>query len=39
MHTDFYVYAHYDKNNLCRYVGKGRGNRAWMFCQRSAWER
>jgi hypothetical protein len=32
---DFYVYAHFDQNNSCRYIGKGRANRAWCFDQRS----
>jgi chemotaxis protein histidine kinase CheA len=32
---DFYVYAHFDQNNSCRYIGKGRANRAWAFDQRS----
>lgn len=35
MYQDFYVYAHFDKDGQCRYVGKGRANRAWTFCQRS----
>lgn len=32
---DFYVYAHFDQNNSCRYIGKGRLKRAWRFEQRS----
>tara|TARA_R110000868_G_scaffold260795_1_gene518910 strand:- start:2988 stop:3698 length:711 start_codon:yes stop_codon:yes gene_type:complete len=32
---DYYVYAHFDQNNSCRYIGKGRTNRAWCFDQRS----
>lgn len=33
--TDYYIYIHSDKNDVVRYVGKGRRSRAWMFCQRS----
>jgi hypothetical protein len=32
---DYYIYGHFDEKNLCRYIGKGRLNRAWTFCQRS----
>lgn len=35
MQKDFYVYAHYDSQGACKYIGKGRRNRAWTFCQRS----
>jgi hypothetical protein len=32
---DYYVYAHFDQNNVCRYIGKGRSKRAWRHGQRS----
>jgi hypothetical protein len=32
---DFYVYGHFDQHGRCRYVGKGRLNRAWTRLQRS----
>lgn len=32
---EFYVYAHFDEQNNCRYIGKGKANRAWSFDQRS----
>jgi hypothetical protein len=36
---EFYVYAHFDEQNNCRYIGKGKANRAWVFDQRSKrWE-
>lgn len=40
MKEDFYVYAHLDAKEQIRYIGKGRRNRAWTFCQRSKrWEK
>lgn len=33
--NDFYVYIHKDKAGNVRYVGKGRGKRAWDRCSRN----
>jgi hypothetical protein len=39
MKKDYYVYIHYRKSNPLEpfYVGKGRGNRAWIYSNRSDW--
>lgn len=31
----FYVYGHFDESGECRYIGKGKAGRAWVFTQRS----
>ena len=31
----FYVYGHFDSKGNIQYVGKGSGQRAYTFCQRS----
>jgi|GEM_PF-5513987 len=35
MGSDFYCYGHFNSDGVCRYVGKGKSERAWSFLQRS----